>query len=191
MQRSLFHIVLISLVWLGAGTVAPSRGQSGPPYEGMVFPVERSDWFSVINFSHDWQAPRMRLIDGTWALVGRHEGNDIFAEPGTPVLAVLGGTVEQLGWTFYSGWRVGIRGTDGRYWFYAHLQELPPLSVGQSIAAGQPIGRVGNTGYGSRPGHADEFTHHLHLGIQEADGTWIDPFPMIRTLYRAASREAS
>ena len=157
----------------------------------MVFPVERSDWFSVINFSHDWHAPRMRLIDGTWALVGRHEGNDIFAEPGTSVLATLGGTVEQVGWTFYSGWRVGIRGTDGRYWFYAHLRELPPLSIGEPVAAGDEIGQVGNTGYGNRPGHANEFTYHLHLGIQESDGTWVDPFPMIQSLYRAAVKEAA
>lgn len=191
MKRSLSFLVLLSVVWVGTGAKEAPWAQTRSPYAGMVFPVERSDWFSVINFSHDWHAPRMRLIDGTWALVGRHEGNDVFAEPGTPVLATLGGTVEQVGWTFYSGWRVGIRGTDGRYWFYAHLQELPPLTIGESITAGQQIGRVGNTGYGNRPGHADEFTYHLHLGIQEADGTWVDPFPMLETLYRSAVKEAA
>lgn len=157
----------------------------------MVFPVQRSTWYSVINFEHDWYAPRMRLIDGVWALVGRHEGNDIFAEPGTPVLAVLDGTVERVGWTFYSGWRVGVRGSDGRYWFYAHLEELPPLTVGQRVAAGQAIGKVGNTGYGPRPGHSGEFTYHLHLGIQEPSGVWVDPFPMLQKLYRRALRAAS
>ena len=191
MQRSRFVLVFLTLVWLSAGAVEAPRAESRSQYEGMVFPVARSNWFSVINFSHDWGAPRMRLVDGTWALVGSHEGNDIFAEPGTPVLAALGGTVEQVGWTFYSGWRIGIRGTDGRYWFYAHLQEPPPLSPGQSVRAGDEIGRVGNTGYGNRPGHSGEFTYHLHLGIQEPSGEWVDPFPMLQKLYRSASRGAA
>ena len=157
----------------------------------MTFPLARSDWYSVINFSNDWHDPRMRKIDGKWELIGIHEGTDIFAEPGTPIRAILGGTVEQMGWTFYSGWRVGVRGTDGRYWFYAHMSSFEPgLGIGSPVAAGQVLGRVGNTGYGNRPGHHDEFTYHLHLGIQEPDGTWTNPYPLLRGLYRAATRGA-
>lgn len=156
---------------------------------GMVFPVARSDWFSVINFSNDWHAPRMRLVDGKWRQVGVHEGNDIFAEPGTPVRAVTPGVVERLGWTFYSGWRVGVRATDGKYWFYAHLRRFASgIGVGVPVQAGTTLGEVGNTGYGSDPGHSNEFTYHLHIGIQEPDGTWIDPYPLMRRLYKAATR---
>ena len=54
----------------------------------------------------------MRLIDGRWRQVGVHEGTDVFAEPGTPVRAVVPGVVEQAGWTFYSGTRVGVRGVE-------------------------------------------------------------------------------
>jgi murein DD-endopeptidase MepM/ murein hydrolase activator NlpD len=167
---------------------SPAGRSSAQPPPEMVFPIERSTWYSVINFHDDWHAPRMRVLpDGTWELTGYHEGNDIFAEPGTPVMAVLAGTVEQLGWTFYSGWRVGIRGVDGRYWFYAHLRAFAPgLAVGTPVAAGQPLGEVGNTGYGAVPGHHDEFTYHLHLGIQEPDGTWVNPYPLVRRLYDAA-----
>lgn len=154
----------------------------------MVFPVARSDWYSVINLRRDWHAPRFRRIDGRWQLVGVHEGNDIFAEPGTPVRAVLAGRVEALGWTFYSGWRVGIRGDDGRYWFYAHLRSFAPgLRMGTAVHAGQRLGEVGNTGYGSDPGHVGEFTYHLHMGIQEPDGTWVDPYPLMRRLYEVAT----
>ena len=181
------------LVLLLATSGASASPADHPGYErpvrldGMVFPVARSDWYSVINFRHDWHAPRMRLVAGRWRQVGVHEGNDIFAEPGTPVRAVSGGRVERLGWTFYSGWRVGIRGDDGRYWFYAHLSEFAPgLRVGDRVASGDEIGAVGNTGYGARPGHADEFIYHLHVGIQEPDGTWVDPYPLMRRLYRAA-----
>ena len=177
------------LVALTLIAVAPTPGRTTvQPRPEMVFPVARSDWYSVINFTDDWHAPRMRVLpDGTWELSGYHEGNDIFAEPGTAVRAVLGGTVEQLGWTFYSGWRVGVRGVDGRYWFYAHLQSFAPgLAVGVPVAAGQPLGEIGNTGYGAAPGHRDEFTYHLHLGIQEPDGTWVNPYPLVRRLYDAA-----
>ena len=62
----------------------------------------------------------------------------------------------------------------------------PGLSEGDSVDAGQHLGAVGNTGYGNRPGHRDEFIHHLHIGIQESDGTWIDPYPLMRELYAAA-----
>ena len=158
----------------------------------MTFPVARSTWFSVINFSNDWHAPRMRYdpIAGRWVQDGFHEGTDVFAEPGTPIRAVLGGRVEQLGWTFYSGWRVGVRGDDGRYWFYAHMRRFAPgLSIGDRVQAGTVLGEVGNTGYGEDPGHFDEFTYHLHLGIQEANGIWTNPYPIVKKLYRASVAE--
>jgi peptidoglycan LD-endopeptidase LytH len=176
-----------------AGSTATAAPPDPPGYEvpvksgGMVFPVARSNWYSVINFGHDWHAPRMRFEGGRWRQIGMHEGNDIFAEPGTPVRAILGGRVERLGWTFYSGWRVGIRGDDGRYWFYAHLSRFSPgLVVGDRVESGERIGAVGNTGYGARPGHDDEFLYHLHIGIQEPNGAWVDPYPLMRRLYRAA-----
>lgn len=174
-------------------SAAPAIGSGGylpvEKIDGLVFPVARTNWFSVINFTDDWHAPRFRRTDGRWALVGRHEGNDIFAEPGTPVVAVIGGTVTNLGWLFYSGWRVGIRGDDGRYWFYAHLRRYAQgLSVGDRVEAGSVLGEVGNTGYGTEPGHTGEFTYHLHLGIQAADGTWVNPYPLMRSLYRRTTR---
>lgn len=185
--------LVLLVITLGA-LPAEARGYRPPVTVGesrMTFPVARSRWFSVINFENDWQAPRMRFVPelGRWKQVGVHEGNDIFAEPGTPVRAILGGRVENVGWLFYSGWRVGIRGDDGRYWFYAHMgRYLPDLSNGDRVESGDMIGAVGNTGYGNRPGHKDEFTYHLHVGIQEAGGRWVNPYPLMRALYRAAVR---
>ncbi|MGI8708647.1 MAG: M23 family metallopeptidase [Actinomycetota bacterium] len=186
-RRMLFAL---TLTWVAVAPVIaqPARTAPAGPLRGAEFPVERTDWFSVINFTNDWHAPRMRFIAGTWRQIGVHEGTDIFAEPGTPVRAVIEGVVEQVGWTFYSGWRIGIRGADGRYWFYAHLREFPAgMQIGRSVDAGEAIGLVGNTGYGADAGHADEFTYHLHLGIQEADGTWVNPYPLVKRLYRAAT----
>ncbi len=167
---------------------ATSPGLYLPPVEsdGMVFPVARSTWYSVINFSDDWHAPRLRLVGGEWRQVGVHEGTDIFAEPQTPVRAVAGGRIERIGWTFYSGWRVGIRDDGGRYWFYAHLRAFRPgLVPGMRVSAGGAIGEVGNTGYGAERGHDGEFTHHLHVGLQDAGGKWVNPYPLLKELYDA------
>jgi murein DD-endopeptidase MepM/ murein hydrolase activator NlpD len=188
------RIALVLIVaWL---VIVPAPGRARRPepaylapvrHHNMVFPVARTTWYSVINFRDDWHDPRMRLVNGKWQQIGVHEGNDIYAEPGTPVRAVLGGRVEQLGWTFYSGWRVGVRGDDGRYWFYAHLRSFAPgLIVGKRVSAGETIGQVGNTGYSAQPGHSDEFTYHLHIGIQDPQGRWVNPHPLMRRLYDAA-----
>jgi murein DD-endopeptidase MepM/ murein hydrolase activator NlpD len=155
--------------------------------DGFTFPVARANWLSVIETGDDWHDPRFRLIDGRWQLVGYHEGNDIVAEEGTPVLAATAGTVEAVGWTFYSGTRVGVRGNDGKYYFYAHLSEVAPGVVpGAAVPTGAILGRVGNTGYGP-PGREDRFPPHLHFGI-EGPGGWENPYPLVRRLYRASVR---
>lgn len=184
--------VFYALAFLVAGGL-PAGAEARPSYlrpvlvEDKVFPVVRSNWYSVINFKRDWHAPRMRYEDGRWRLIGFHEGNDVFAEPGTPIVSVTGGVIENLGWLFYSGWRVGVRGDDGRYWFYAHMSGFAPgLAVRQRVEPGTLLGEVGNTGYGDDEGHDDEFAAHLHLGIQEANGRWTDPYPLLRRLYAGA-----
>jgi murein DD-endopeptidase MepM/ murein hydrolase activator NlpD len=158
--------------------------------DGMTFPVARSNWLSVIELAPDWHDPRFRLVDGRWQLVGVHEGNDIVAEEGTPVVSASEGTVEAVGWTFYSGTRVGVRGTDGKYYFYAHLSRVAPaIRVGASVGPGDVLGLVGNTGYGP-PGHEDEFPPHLHFGIDGPAG-WENPYPLVRRMYRASARTTS
>ena len=187
-------LILVACGAVLAPHTSPATARYLPPVvEGRrVFPVARTNWYSVINFTNDWHAPRLSLVDGEWQQDRVHEGIDIFAEPLTPVRSISSGTVENVGWTFYSGWRVGIRGDDGRYWFYAHLSRFAPDMIpGASVRSGDRIGSVGNTGYGFAPGHHDEFTWHLHFGLQEADGTWVNPYPMLRTLYRAAVRRAA
>jgi len=95
--------------------------------------------------------------------------------------------VENVGWTFYSGTRVGVRGVDGRYYFYAHLSKVQPgIVVGRSVGAGTVLGLVGNTGYGP-PGHRDEFPPHLHFGI-EVGSQWVNPYPTLVLLYAASVR---
>jgi len=151
---------------------------------GKAFPLARSNFLSLIEIFDDWHAPRLRLVNGSWLLIGVHEGIDIAVEPGTPVLAMEPGTVENTGWTFYSGRRVGVRGVDGRYYFYAHLSGIAPgIAPGAAVAAGSVLGLAGNTGYGE-PGHRDEFPPHLHFGIEDG-AEWVNPYPTLVSLYEA------
>jgi murein DD-endopeptidase MepM/ murein hydrolase activator NlpD len=172
-----------------SGRLAASFPAVAPAYYrpvivgGKAFPVARSNFFSLLEFPNNWHAPRMRLINGEWKLVGVHLGIDIVAERGTPILAMEPGVVENVGWTFYSGTRIGVRGVDGRYYLYAHLTSVHPgIRTGARVAAGSVLGRVGNTGYGP-PGHRDEFPPHLHFGIQAAGGDWVNPYRTLVQLY--------
>jgi murein DD-endopeptidase MepM/ murein hydrolase activator NlpD len=159
--------------------------------DGKSFPVARSNFLSILEFPNNWHAPRLRLVNGRWLLVGLHMGIDIMAEPGTPILAMEPGVVENVGWTFYSGMRVGVRGIDGRYYLYAHLSGVQPGVVpGAKVAVGAALGRVGNTGYGP-PGHRDEFPPHLHFGIESVGGQWVNPYGTLVRLYRAAVAETT
>jgi murein DD-endopeptidase MepM/ murein hydrolase activator NlpD len=157
---------------------------------GRAFPVARSNFFDLVEFPNSWHDPRLRLISGRWLLVGVHEGIDITAERGTPVLSMIAGVVERVGWTFYCGTRVGVRGTDGRYYLYCHLAQVAPaIAPGARVVAGSLLGRVGNTGYGSDTGHRDEFAPHLHFGVQAAhDGPWVNPYSTLVALYSATVR---
>jgi murein DD-endopeptidase MepM/ murein hydrolase activator NlpD len=101
-RRLLLALCVGTLLYpTAAGIAAPQHRYLEPvKTRGMTFPLLRSNWYSVINFRDDWHAPRMRFIDGRWRQVGIHEGNDVFAEPGTPVVAIAPGRIERVGWTF-------------------------------------------------------------------------------------------
>ena len=120
---------------------------------------------------------------------------------GTPIIAVEPGTVEHLGWNQYGGWRVGIRGLDGkRYYYYAHLRKNHPyaagLTEGAKVTAGDVIGYLGKTGYSTKENVNNINVPHLHFGLQlifdesQVDGNneiWIDVYNIIEFLMQNRS----
>ncbi|MHB8075952.1 M23 family metallopeptidase [Desulfosporosinus fructosivorans] len=126
------------------------------------FPVIGTTWFGD-SFGADREGG-----------IRRHEGTDLFGKEGTPIVSICGGKVEQLGWNRLGGERVGIRGDDGNYYYYAHLKSIATTLVkGNRVQLGEPLGTMGHTG--------DALTtpDHLHFGIELPNGQWINPYPFL------------
>ncbi|WYB34396.1 transglycosylase family protein [Streptomyces sp. GD-15H] len=104
---------------------------------------------------------------------GYHTGVDFPVPTGTSVKSVGAGSVVSAGWEGSFGYQVVIRHADGRYSQYAHLSAISVRS-GQSVAAGQRIGRSGSTGNSSGP--------HLHFEVRTGPGFGadIDPVAYLR-----------
>jgi hypothetical protein len=121
-----------------------------------------------------------------------HEGTDIFADYGTPVLSTCYGYVELQGWNRFGGWRLGIRDVKNRYHYYGHLSGFTKgLKQGDIVKPGQRIGTVGSTGYGP-PGTAGKFPPHLHYGIYKFNGKKTysyDPFPLLKQWEREGRKK--
>nr|WP_089971254.1 M23 family metallopeptidase [Lihuaxuella thermophila] len=118
-----------------------------------------------------------------------HEGADIFAGYGTPVLSTCYGYVELIGWNPFGGWRIGIRDTNNNYHYFAHLNGFRKgLKKGDIVKPGEVIGSVGSSGYGP-PGTAGKFPPHLHYGIYKFNGRntfSYDPYPFLKKWEREA-----
>lgn len=104
-----------------------------------------------------------------------HQGTDLFDQKGTQILSVCSGTIEKLGWNRLGGERVGVRGNDGNYYYYAHLDTInDELYINQNINKGEFIGTVGNTG------DAITTPDHLHFGIELPNGEWLNPYNLLK-----------
>jgi len=153
-------------------------------------PIAKGFWFSCFD---DFGVSR------GYGYKRRHLGHDLFGSVGAPIIAVEGGTITELGWNQYGGWRIGIRSDDTlRYYYYAHLRKDRPfattLQKGDRVTAGQVIGFLGNTGYSRKENvNMKQGKPHLHFGIQlifdpsQEDGNgeiWIDCHTLCRFLSR-------
>lgn len=120
-----------------------------------------------------------------------HNGTDIFAEKGAPVVAVASGRVERMGISEDAGLFVVLRHNDGWRSVYVHLNNDSPgtdngltmgfgpaIDVGVRVRAGTLLGYVGDSG------NAEESTPHLHFELHQPDRFRPDPYPALRAARR-------
>lgn len=97
-----------------------------------------------------------------------HAGIDIANSNGTPILAVMDGTVIDSGpASGYGNW-IRIKHEDGSVSVYGHMESLD-VAVGQQVTAGQKIAGMGNLGFSTGT--------HLHFEIHPDGTNAVDPIP--------------
>ena len=132
------------------------------------FPVVKEDGGYPVSYENTWGAER------SYGGSRSHEGCDLMAvsnERGKyKVCSMTDGTVRQIGWLEQGGWRIGIESDTGVYYYYAHLDSYEKeFEAGERVVAGQILGRMGDSGYGKKPGTKGQFAVHLHVGIYMKD----------------------
>ncbi len=99
-----------------------------------------------------------------------HQGLDLAAPEGTPVLATADGLVTLAERSGVSGRLIVIEHGGGWETRYAHLRRID-VERGQRVARGQEIGTVGRSGNATGA--------HLHYEVRHA-GLPLDPWPTLR-----------
>jgi hypothetical protein len=171
----------LALVGLGASLLPSPVGAAVPPEPepastAAVVPPTNS--FPVpapyeASFSDGWHACR----DGCRRL---HKGNDIFADEGTPIVAVEAGVIAKVDGTDDSngGLSIWLVGDSGVAYWYAH-NSANYVTAGQRVGRGQLIGRVGHTG------NARTTPSHIHFQVNRcgelssSEPCTVDPFGFI------------
>ncbi len=166
------------------------RGDRGVPADGLYE-------FRVGPAGHDGAgAGRFEFHDHVFPVAGSHTYGDRFGEPrsggrvhegqdlpagcGTPLLAARGGTVAETGYSdALYGYYVLIDGLATEHdHFYAHLEAPTPLSEGARVATGEEIGRVGKTGNARNEFcqlHFELWPHGYH------EGSPADPLALLQS----------
>jgi murein DD-endopeptidase MepM/ murein hydrolase activator NlpD len=159
----------------GGGGASPEAAAPPPgstsvktfTFVGAVFPVRGP---------HDYGEGAARFGAGRAGHI--HEGQDVMADCGTPLVAARGGIVIQRAFHALAGNYVVIHDPiTGFSNVYAHLREPATVRRGQRVETGQPIGVVGETG--------DATACHLHFEIWTSPGWYrggapIDPLPTLQ-----------
>jgi murein DD-endopeptidase MepM/ murein hydrolase activator NlpD len=164
----------------GGSSVSPSSLGGAAHVEGHRPPVvPGTNAFPVpaphaAAFSDDWHACR----DGCHR---RHEGTDVFAAEGTPIVAVESGLVARVDGTDDSngGLSVWLVGDSGVAYWYAH-NATNEVTAGQRVGRAEMIGRVGHTG------NARTTPSHIHFQVNRcgelssSEPCTVNPYDLLR-----------
>jgi hypothetical protein len=152
---------------------ALSAGPAPPPAHASSFVLLRNRF--PVRGAHGFGEAAARFGAGRSGRV--HQGQDVFADCGTPLVAAHGGVVKFAGFQGAAGNYLVIATDEGVDQVYMHLRDRPLVAAGAPIATGEPIGFVGDTG--------DAQGCHLHFESWSAPG-WqsggspADPLPSLR-----------
>ena len=160
----------------GPGGAAPSDPEPTP----VLAIVPTTNAFPVpapyeSSFSDDWHACR----DGCQRL---HQGNDIFADEGTPIVAVERGLIASVDNVDDSngGLSIWLVGDSGVAYWYAH-NSANYVTVGQRVERGQLIGRIGRTGNArTTPAHT-HFQVNRCGELSSSEPCTVNPFAFLST----------
>ena len=143
--------------------VLPHRPKPPSGAAGGVCPVK-----GPVRIGQGWGAPR----DGGRR---RHQGIDLLAAAGTPVVAVASGTITRLSTRDRGrgGISLWLRDAQGIVYYYAHNQHNL-VRLGQRVRAGQLLARVGATG------NAKGGPPHLHFQIHPGGRRPVSPDAVVR-----------
>jgi hypothetical protein len=158
-----------------AGTAAARSGDTTKP---IIFPV-----LGAAHYVDDFGDPRPG---------GRHQGIDIMAAKKVPALAAEAGKVKFWTTSRSAGCMLYLYGASGATYYYIHLNNdltraddnrgkcvagtayAPGLKDGAKVAAGQPVGFVGDSG------DADGVHAHLHFEVHPGGGKAVDGYPYLQ-----------
>jgi peptidoglycan LD-endopeptidase LytH len=118
-----------------------------------------------VSFIDSWGAPRAGHT---------HQGVDMMAAAGTPVVAIVSGSITLSSYQESAGnWQI-LSGDDGNSYWYMH-NERNIVNSGH-VSAGQQIAAVGSTG------NASETAPHLHFEFHPGGGAAVNPTPLVAGL---------
>jgi hypothetical protein len=192
-------LLLVAILGLTAGPAAaipdpgflPKRSTSTSPTDKtvggtdgkrIIFPV-----LGKSRYTNDFGAPRPQ---------GRHEGIDIVAPKKSLAVAAEAGKVKFWVTSARAGCMLYLYGDSGTTYLYIHLNNdltmgndnrgrcapgiafAPGLKSGQRVAAGEPVGFVGDSG------DANGIEAHLHFELHPHDGAAASPFTALNRAYR-------
>jgi murein DD-endopeptidase MepM/ murein hydrolase activator NlpD len=163
---------------LAAGLLAGTTAARGDTTKPIIFPV-----LGAAHYSDDFGQPRAG---------GPHQGIDILAAKKSLALAAEAGKVKFWTTSASAGCMLYLYGASGTTYYYIHLNNdltrgndnrgkcvpgtayAPGLKNGAKVAAGQPVGLVGDSG------DANGLHAHLHFEVHPNGGKAVDGYPYLQ-----------